>query len=100
MLTIRSRYRFREEVEGGREIIERFVARQMPEAREADGVVVLQGRKRLTIAFDAQQWKPVVTQRSDIDHFGRERQWYTLDFHHLQAGAAAVEAEFVFRFEP
>lgn len=100
VLTIRSRYRFREEVEGGREIIERFVAQQMPEAREADGVVVLQGRKRLTIAFDAQQWKPVVTQRSDMDHFGRERQWYTLDFHHLQAGAPAVEAEFVFRFEP
>ncbi|KQN96186.1 heparinase II/III family protein [Paenibacillus sp. Leaf72] len=100
VLTIRNRYRFREEVVGGREIIERFVAWQMPEAGEAGGVVVLQGRKRLTIAFDAKQWRQVVTQRSDMDHFGRERQWYTLDFHHLEAGTAAVDSEFVFRFEP
>ncbi|QNK59166.1 hypothetical protein [Paenibacillus sp. PAMC21692] len=45
--------------------------------------MTLEGKRKLFILYDAVSWVPEVTARVDSDHFGKERHWYTLDFHRL-----------------
>lgn len=88
-----------EESDTERQVTERFITFLVPELAE-EGRVILTGQRQLFINYDHQVWKPVVTARSDIDHYGVERFWYTLDF---EWKAAAVEvpliASFIFQFE-
>ncbi|WP_138755758.1 heparinase II/III family protein [Paenibacillus sinopodophylli] len=79
-------------------ILERFITFLAP-VKEREGRMIIQGKRKLSLTYNHLIWTPVVTARSDIDHFGVERYWYTLDFH-----AAAVEGRpligaFVFQFE-
>ncbi|MDQ6422788.1 heparinase II/III family protein [Paenibacillus sp. LHD-117] len=79
-------------------VVERFVTMQEPKLGE-EGWLTIEGKRLLRIGYDARLWKPVVTARSDRDHFDQERHWHTLDFHSV-AGmrGAVVEAVFTFEF--
>jgi hypothetical protein len=88
-----------EEAAAERLVIERFITILAPQLVEA-GRIILLGQRQLTISYDHQVWSPVVTSRSDIDHYGSERFWYTLDFQ-LNAAAVGVPliATFIFQFD-
>jgi Heparinase II/III-like protein. len=87
---------------------ERFIAMPEPMA-DGEGRFVIRGNGRLQVAvlFDPARWRGETARRSDIDHFGRERWWHTLDFHYIGPGsdvtssghAGTAEAEFVFQVE-
>jgi hypothetical protein len=82
----------------GRAIVERFITMLEPKAA-GPGKLVLQGKQRqLAIGYDETVWKVVVTARTDMDHFGRERGWFTLDFEAAGDIADGLTGEFVFQF--
>lgn len=89
-----------DEVERGMELTERFITLLEPKLEEG-GLVTLTGKQRMIIGYDTTGWTPVITARSDIDHFGKERHWYTLDFLRLKelSPVAVVEATFYFQFD-
>lgn len=79
-------------------VAERFITFLAPELVQ-DGRIVLSGKRQLSIAYDRQIWQPVVTVRSDIDHFGSERFWYTLDFEASVPAGMPLSASFIFQFD-
>lgn len=81
------------------EVIERFITLLEPRLLQ-EGTVMISGKKNLQINYDATVWKPEVTMRSDLDHFGQNRNWYTLDFHSLPGlqSSGKIEAAFTFAF--
>ncbi|MFX3636198.1 MAG: hypothetical protein ACE3L7_29425 [Candidatus Pristimantibacillus sp.] len=85
---------------GEARITERFITLLEPKLAEP-GQILLQGKKQLSIGYDANVWKPEVTSRSDFDHFGKERLWYTLDFKQVELDSVSnkVEARFIFQFD-
>jgi hypothetical protein len=74
----------------------------MTEPRMAeDGALLLEQKRRLRIGYDAASWAPVVTKRSDFDHFARERFWYTIDFQPAEGMLSGeIEAVFTFAYLP
>ena len=80
-------------------VVERFITFIEP-VLVKEGIVSLSGRHCLHVGYDAVAWRPVVTARSDLDHFGGRRHWYTVDFHMLpgQLSAGRMEARFTFVF--
>ena len=87
------------EAKQGTELTERFITLLEPQL-EGGGRVTLTAKHRLTIDYDDAQWTPVINARNDMDHFGKERHWYTLDFLRLQQPAYSdtIEATFSFQF--
>jgi hypothetical protein len=79
-------------------ITERFITFLAPE-RVAEGRILIKGKHQLSISYDYKVWEPVVTSRSDIDHFGRERLWYSLDFHTAALAGQPLAATFIFQFD-
>ena len=79
-------------------VTERFITLLAP-VLVTEGRILLSGSRQLSIAYDHKVWKPVVTSRSDIDHYGRERFWYTLDFHGAAAAGVPLTASFTFQFD-
>ncbi|MCR2803419.1 heparinase II/III-family protein [Paenibacillus soyae] len=84
----------------GEQIIERFITFMEPKLVK-EGILSLTGSRRVHIEYDAAAWRPVVTSRSDLDHFAEERYWYTLDFHQLDGGVEGgrATARFAFVFQ-
>lgn len=103
-LTLVDRYAFAEAAVGEHSpeelIVERFITFLEP-VFEKVGVLSLTGSRRLHIEYDAADWRPVVTARSDLDQFARERHWYTLDFYRVSGVSAEgrAEARFAFAFQ-
>lgn len=81
-----------------RPVIERFITFLAPELA-AEGRIILSGKRQLAIIYNHEVWKPVVTPRSDIDHFGCERFWFTLDFQASAAAGEPLSAPFIFQFD-
>ncbi|HIW34616.1 MAG TPA: heparinase II/III-family protein [Candidatus Paenibacillus intestinavium] len=81
-----------------KKLTERFITMIEPKL-EGEGRVTLTGKHRMTIEYDDARWTPVITVRSDMDHFGKERQWYTLDFVRLQQSTHAETGEVTFYFQ-
>lgn len=79
-------------------VTERFITFMAPELA-AEGRILIKGKRQLSILYDHNVWKPIVTPRSDIDHFGRERFWYTLDFHTAATAGLPLTAPFIFQFD-
>ncbi|NQX45136.1 heparinase II/III family protein [Paenibacillus tritici] len=77
---------------------ERFVTWRRPELAEP-GNVLLPGAdgSGVLVAYNPQIVQPEITVHAYKDHFGRETQWHSLDFHALQPGAVGVLA-FTFQF--
>lgn len=80
----------------GASITERFISMLEPEF--AGGELIIRGRYALRIGYDSGIWEPVITKRSDFDHFGQERFWYTIDFQ-FEEGIRGDGIEAVFTFE-
>lgn len=102
-LTLRDRFSFSHEqgVTGQEQVqvVERFITVMEPRLSK-DGAVLISGNQTLTVSYDPSRWRPVVTLRCDQDHFGQDRQWYTLDFHPLSGlgNSGWYEAAFTFAF--
>ncbi|MDQ8735091.1 heparinase II/III family protein [Paenibacillus sp. LHD-38] len=79
-------------------VTERFITFLAPELVK-EGHIVLSGKRQLSITYDHQIWRPTVTARSDLDHFGNERFWYTLDFEAAAPAGMPLTASFIFQFE-
>ncbi|MGO4545870.1 heparinase II/III family protein [Paenibacillus sp. 2TAB23] len=79
-------------------ITERFISYLAPELTKA-GELLLNGIRRLRIIYDHQLWSPLVTARSDIDHYGSERYWYTIDFEASATSEVPFIAAFTFQFD-
>lgn len=79
-------------------VIERFITFLVPQETTA-GRILLQGKRQLSIFYDYLSWEPVMTERKDIDHFGQERLWYTLDFRCKLVDRTPISAHFVFQFD-
>lgn len=79
-------------------VVERFITYLAPD-RIQEGQIVLRGKRQLSILYDALAWDPVITARTDIDHFGRERSWYTLDFKNVNRDKKHIDAHFIFQFD-
>ncbi|MHA7967513.1 heparinase II/III family protein [Paenibacillus sp. CAU 1782] len=79
-------------------LTERFITLLEPKL-EQRGIVSLEGSRQLAIHYDGEAWSPQVTKRSDIDHFGRERSWYSLDFNWNGKVMEGSDVEIVARFE-
>ncbi len=78
-------------------IVERFITLLEPK-RVEEGVLMLEGGHRLYISYHPEAWRPVITTRSDLNHAGEERHWYTLDFVPLAEGAVGGREEAAFQF--
>jgi len=84
--------------EQGAGLTERFVTLLEPKLEDG-GRVTLTGSHRMIIGYDVTNWTPVITSRSDIDHFGKARHWYTIDFVRLKRSYEdTIEATFYFEF--
>lgn len=94
-LTLNDRF----SVKSGVNITERFITLLEPRLLQ-DGMIVISGKRSLQINYDASVWQPEVTMRSDQDHFGQNRYWFTLDFHSLPGmrNSGNFEAAFTFAF--
>ncbi|WP_053374202.1 heparinase II/III family protein [Paenibacillus sp. FJAT-27812] len=79
-------------------VTERFITFIAPELA-GEGRVLLKGKRQLSMSYNHQLWEPAVTPRSDTDHFGHERFWYTLDFQAKAVTGPALSAEFIFQFD-
>jgi hypothetical protein len=79
-------------------LTERFITLLEPKL-ERTGMILLEGGRKLNIYYDEHLWSPQVTKRSDTDHFGRERSWYSLDFRWIGDAAAVRGGEIVACFE-
>ncbi|WP_169087283.1 heparinase II/III family protein [Paenibacillus sp. PL91] len=81
-------------------VTERFITFIAPELA-AEGRILLKGKRQMSVTYNHHVWEPIVTPRSDIDHFGRERYWFTLDFRTSVAAAAEmpVAEQFIFQFD-
>jgi hypothetical protein len=95
-LTVSDKFSFTQAGALDEAIIERFITMTEPRQSE-DGALLLEQKRKLRIHYDSGNWRAVATRRSDFDHFGRERFWYTLDFHPV-AGSLSGEIEAVFTF--
>ncbi|WP_168119795.1 heparinase II/III family protein [Paenibacillus sp. HB172176] len=89
----------REDIELDRSLHERFILIHKPEMLEP-GKLKIGGEVTLNIIYDSEQWKAEVTMRTDKDHSGEDRSWYTLDFIWLGEASSGreLEASFVFQF--
>jgi hypothetical protein len=81
-----------------RAVTERFITLLSP-MQDREGRILIEGKQKLSLTYDPSVWTPVVTARSDIDHFGVERFWHTLDFHATAVKAKPLIGAFVFQFE-
>ncbi|WP_139992739.1 heparinase II/III family protein [Paenibacillus paridis] len=81
-----------------RAVTERFITLLSP-TQDREGRILIEGKRKLSLTYDPSVWTPVVTARSDIDHFGVERFWHTLDFHATAVKAKPLIGTFVFQFE-
>lgn len=79
-------------------ITERFISYLAPELTKA-GELLFIGKRRLRMIYDHQLWSPVVTARSDIDHYGSERHWHTIDFEAAASPEVPFIAAFTFQFD-
>ncbi|CAM4345348.1 hypothetical protein FHS16_002490 [Paenibacillus endophyticus] len=79
-------------------ITERFISYLAPELTKA-GELLFIGKRRLRMIYNHQLWSPVVTARSDIDHYGSERHWHTIDFEASALPAVPFIAAFTFQFD-
>ncbi|WP_051250521.1 heparinase II/III family protein [Paenibacillus harenae] len=79
-------------------VTERFITFLTPELAK-EGRIVLNGKRKLGIYYDYLAWEPLITSRSDIDHYGQERSWYTLDFSPVAETSERVTGHFIFQFE-
>ncbi|MCA0756728.1 heparinase II/III-family protein [Paenibacillus sp. N4] len=82
-----------------RTVVERFITPLEPVTSAAEGKLVLNGKRRLALYYDHTIWEPAIEKRSDEDHFGRGRFWYTIDFKALGEARERLAGHFVFRFE-
>lgn len=83
----------------GAALTERFITQMEPRLDREAGRVTLTGKRSLTIVYDAESWTPEAAECSDLDHDGRERRWYTLDFHRLPDMPKSHTIEAVFHFQ-
>ncbi|WP_141502551.1 heparinase II/III family protein [Paenibacillus luteus] len=81
-----------------RAVAERFITLLTP-MQDREGRILIEGKRKLSLSYDPLVWTPVVTARSDIDHFGVERFWHTLDFQATAVNAKPLIGTFVFQFE-
>jgi hypothetical protein len=79
-------------------VTERFITFIAPELA-AEGRILLTGNRQLSLSYNDQLWEPVVAPRSDTDHFGCERFWYTLDFQAKAISGSPLSASFIFQFD-
>ncbi|MNF09458.1 hypothetical protein D3C80_2101290 [compost metagenome] len=79
-------------------VTERFIT-CLPPVLAKEGRIVLRGKRQLSIFYDYLAWEPIITQRSDMDHFGVERVWFTLDFQSIEGLVDQINGHFVFQFE-
>ncbi|OMF24938.1 hypothetical protein BK133_21935 [Paenibacillus sp. FSL H8-0548] len=80
-----------------RTVTERFITFLAP-VLEEEGRIVIEGKRKLVLTYDHIVWRAEATPRSDIDHFGGERFWYTLDFHSTATAGVPLIASFIFQF--
>lgn len=81
-----------------RTVVERFITPLEP-VQAAKGKLVLNGKRRLALYYDHTVWEPATRKRSDEDHFGRERHWYTIDLIASGEARESLTGHFAFRFE-
>ncbi|MNZ43476.1 Heparinase II/III-like protein [compost metagenome] len=79
-------------------VTERFIT-CLPPVLAKEGRIVLRGKRQLSIFYDYLAWEPIIMQRSDMDHFGVERVWFTLDFQSIEGLVDQINGHFVFQFE-
>lgn len=79
-------------------VVERFITFLHP-IHVKEGQMRLLGKRQLGVYYDYLAWEPIVTARSDMDHYGRERFWYTLDFRPILEDTNRIIGHFIFQFE-
>lgn len=82
------------------DVVERFICLLDP-VKVKEGQFRLEGKKQLDIFYDNRDWEPTITARSDIDHYGHERFWYTMDFKLITdvSDRVMVKGHFIFQFQ-
>jgi hypothetical protein len=82
-------------------IVERFVTRLEPRLDEGEAALTISSeRAGLVIRYDAADVRPSVSRHTFRDHYGRDAEWYAVDFTVLQPQAKhRVELSFQFMDE-